>query len=90
MIKLLWLALHLWSWIAGAASIVGGHESYGLARWSAGREWDETASRGRGRGGYRGRAGEKRPRNLERLMKAPGEQGTTSVVDISVEHEYSD
>ncbi len=46
--------------------------------------------RGGGRGAYRGRAGEKRPRNLDRLNAAPGEQGQSSVVDMSVEHEYSD
>ncbi|DBB17512.1 TPA: hypothetical protein ACH3X3_002579 [Trebouxia sp. C0006] len=64
---------------AGAASIIGGQESYGMGR-----------GRGGGRGAYRGRAGEKRPRNLDRLNAAPGEQGQTSVVDMSVEHEYSD
>jgi len=64
---------------AGAASIIGGQESYGMGR-----------GRGGGRGAYKGRAGEKRPRNLGRLNAAPGEQGQTSVVDMSVEHEYSD
>ena len=63
----------------GAASIIGGQESYGMGR-----------GRGGGRGAYKGRAGEKRPRNLDRLNAAPGEQGQTSVVDMSVEHEYSD
>lgn len=38
---------------------------------------------GKGRGGY---AGEKRPRNLERLTAA----GAQSAVDMSLEHEYSD
>lgn len=65
--------------IAGAAVIIGGQESYGLGR-----------GRGNSRGGYKGRAGDKRPRNLERLSSAPEEQGTNSVVDASVEHEYSD
>ncbi len=46
--------------------------------------------RGGGRGAYRGRAGEKRPRTLDRLHTAPGQQGQTSIVDMSVEHEYSD
>jgi len=64
---------------AGAASIIGGQESYGMGR-----------GRGGGRGAYRGHAGEKRPRNLDRLITAPGEQGQNSVVDMSVEHEYSD
>lgn len=64
---------------AGAASIIGGQESYGMGRGRSG-----------GRGAYRGRAGEKRPRNLDRLNTAAGEQGQTSVVDMSVEHEYSD
>ncbi|DBA74849.1 TPA: hypothetical protein ACH3X2_009187 [Trebouxia sp. C0005] len=64
---------------AGAASIIGGQESYGMGR-----------GRGGSRGAYRGHAGEKRPRNLDRLHTAAGQQGQTSVVDMSVEHEYSD
>lgn len=40
----------------------------------------------RARGTYMGYAGEKRPRNLERLTTA----GAQSAVDMSLEHEYSD
>lgn len=42
-----------------------------------------TDAGGKGRGSY---AGEKRPRNLERLTAAAAQ----SAVDMSLEHEYSD
>lgn len=51
-----------------------------------------TSATDAGRGGSRargtnmGHAGEKRPRNLERLTAA----GAQSAVDMSLEHEYSD
>ena len=51
-----------------------------------------TSATDAGRGGSRargvnmGHAGEKRPRNVERLTAA----GAQSAVDMSLEHEYSD
>ena len=46
---------------------------------------------GRTRGTYMGHAGEKRPRNLERLGHPAGTPSTvTTIVDMSVQHEYSD
>ena len=78
---------------AGAACIVCCQESYGIRRTS-GRTTQQVltsathAGRGgsRTRGTYMGHAGEKRPRNLERLTAA----GAQSAVDMSLEHEYSD
>ena len=57
---------------------MGGQESYGMS------------GSGRGRGTFKGRAGYKRNRHQEGLNGKHEEQPDKSIVEVSMEHEYSD